>query len=152
MQIKLVPSTQEHVPMLVEGLSPFVAKELLTVYPNMTLEEIISKAISYADEAYTAFVDGLIVCAMGVTVESKLSDTARPWLIPHTRLTKYKKAFLPASRRWIEHLLTKYKILENTGSAEHERAVRWLHWLGFTTSPVEEVNGHKIVSYRLTRT
>lgn len=122
------------------------------MYPSMTIEEILTQAIERSAEAFTAFVDGEIVCTAGVTTYSLTSTVARPWLIPHyENMYKYKFEFLKANREWIKHLLTKYEALENLGTSANTRAVKWLKWLGFKTFPPITVNGHEYIPYRIER-
>lgn len=149
MHLKFETASEEHIEEIVSNMTRHVADELLAMYAPMSLQEILSKTFKYAELAEVAYINGELVCVMGVTVDSKMSTVARPWLIPTKTIKKYKKTFLPASKRWIAYLLTKYDALENVGSATHDRALRWLKWLGFKTGPVTEWNGKKYVAYRM---
>jgi len=147
----MVAAGPEHIPSLVEGMSPLVKRELQKRYPGVFIEDVLAIAISRADEAYAGFVGDDLVCVIGVSSENVLSTVGHPWLIPHTNVNKHKWVFLKGSKPWIQHLLSKYESLENSVPASHKRAVRWLKWLGFTIEPAINKNGIMVHPYRIQR-
>lgn len=153
MDIRFEKATKDHIPLILSDMSPFVRAELEAIYKGKTPEQVLELVFEHAAQAEVAFIDGELLCALGVTEDTLLSTTARPWLIPTQKIKdkRYKYVFLAASKRWVKHLLTKYTALENWGSASHDRAIRWLKWLGFQTGEPVIYKGHKFIPYRMER-
>lgn len=146
MKISVEPTKIEDIAAVIDRLPQSSKDEMKKAYPLMTVSEVLNVAVLWATEVNTLFIDGKAIAIMGVTVKTALSNIANPWLIPTEDVLKYKKTLLPASKRWIGDLLTRYPILENVGT-KNDTNKRWLEWLGFRVVNLE--NGYQV--YRLER-
>lgn len=150
MNVKTVVAGPEHIPSLVEGMSPFVKSELNRRHPHLSVEDVLSIAFQRADEAHVVYFGDDMICVMGVN-GSVLSTVGYPWIIPHVNVNKHKWMFLKGCRPWLKYLLSKYETLENSVDARNKKAVRWLKWLGFTVDPTVDLNGVEVHPYRIKR-
>ena len=73
----------------------------------------------------------IAICGIGAT--GVLSGIGRPWFVAHDDFEHPTLAPVLAriSRRFIDCWLQRFTRLENLADPEHERAVRYLEWLGF---------------------
>lgn len=146
MKIAVEPTKLADIEAVIDRLPQSSKDELRKSYPTLTIYEVLNTSVLWAKEVNTLFIDGKPVAIMGVTVKTALSNIAHPWLIPTVDILKYKKTLLPASKRWIGDLLSRYPVLENVGT-KSDTNKRWLEWLGFRVVNLE--NGYQV--YRLER-
>lgn len=152
MKYQVLDTTYDHIPLIVEGMSPAILGEIKITFPGMAPDEVLRSAFDQATEKFSFLADGDLVCIAGVTVSGLLSNKASPWLIPHSsNVNKYSRRFLVHGKKWVEYLSERYPVLENWVHAENPRAIEWLKWLGFTIGEPVSFNGHMFVPYRLER-
>ena len=127
MELRFEKANRDHAEILMTGMTPIVLEELTKAYKSTDIVGLLDQAFGHRSvEANAAFVDNELVCVMGVSTKTVLSNVGHPWLIPHTNINKHKYEFLSASRNWVKHLSSLYPVLENHVLGKNERALRWL--------------------------
>ena len=99
---------------------------------HKTPEEALEISKTASRETWAGRVHGEAVCVFGISQRMILDYAGTPWLLGTPEIQDHPRAFLSASRRWVQLKMRDFTILENFVDVRHTRAVRWLGWLGFT--------------------
>jgi hypothetical protein len=81
--------------------------------------------------AWTGMINDKPIVMFGVTPLDILGGIGSPWLLGTDEVLKYGFTFLRLSKRYVPRMLEMFPVLSNYVDARHERAIRWLRWLGF---------------------
>lgn len=85
-------------------------------------------------EAWTARVDGEIICMTGVVPLTAIGPTGIPWLLGSDLVGANAKHFLRESRRLVARWQEMFPVLRNIVDDRYTAAIRWLRWLDFRIS------------------
>jgi hypothetical protein len=108
----------------VQEIRAHLGQEPLTVLDD----GIASSAPCYA------VVDGsdVVIALFGVVPDRREADVGLVWLLASDELHRHPFFVLRNSRKWVELLQEKYRVLWNHIDARNELHIRWLQWSGFT--------------------
>jgi len=104
--------------------------------PNLT----VALSIGSSGKAYTALLDGEIICIFGVATTSVIGRVGAPWLIGSDLVAKVPRRFLVESKERVQKMKDGYSLLKNYVDVENSVSIKWLKWLGFTID--EEIRTH----------
>lgn len=99
-----------------------------------TPEQAILTSLDASPEPLVMLADREIVAMAGIGVWSPLALFGTPWMLGARSLPAHGRSFLRASAEYFKRQREKYIVLQNYVDARHERAVRWIGWLGFEIS------------------
>jgi hypothetical protein len=113
-------------------------REEIRVVSGMDPFSALVKSVKISSDAAVVLDPlGTPLVALGVAVQTLLSDTGCPWLLGSNYATGHKKALLLASRAWMDHTKQRYSALRNIVDAKYQGAIRWISWLGFDILPAQ---------------
>lgn len=94
---------------------------------------ILERGIADSDPCY-AVVDGegRPFALFGAVPDSSNTEVGLVWLLASDDLVKHSCFVLRNSRRWVEKLHRRYRVLWNFVDGRNEVHLRWLKWCGFT--------------------
>jgi hypothetical protein len=95
--------------------------------PYRALKDSLAKSVA----AWTGLVDDKPVVMWGVTPIDILAGIGSPWLLGTDTIRECPITFLRFNRKYVPQMLGMFPVLVNYVDARHERAIRWLKWLGF---------------------
>lgn len=129
--VELVPATQEHVEELARTMRQADRDE---VWGAVGLEPLaaLERTMAVARDPMTALADGRVAAMYGVESPSLLSPIGVPWLLSSDLMGKHWTKAGRLSKQWVEEQRQKYDLLVNYVDQRHDKAVKWLLWLGFT--------------------
>ncbi|GJL37897.1 hypothetical protein TUM17576_47170 [Enterobacter hormaechei] len=131
LDVKIIPATIEHVPLILPNVRQADIDELYAV-SLMSTEDTILLGLRTATLAWSGFANGELVTMFGVSPASMVGGNGTPWLVSTHLVEKYQKTFLRGSRHALQAMLDVYPHLENYVDERNHAAKAWLHWLGFT--------------------
>ena len=73
-------------------------------------------------------------CAMFGVALTPRADIGSIWLLGTSELFKIRVPFLRQSAMWLEHISRPFSETGNWVDSRNKQHIRWLTWLGFTTS------------------
>lgn len=91
----------------------------------------IERAIGSSERAWTALIDGEIMCVFGVVTSSLVTARGSPWLLGSDLIAEYPYEFLGHSRDFLERMKSGYDGLTNYVDVDNDVSITWLKWLGF---------------------
>ena len=133
-RVDVRPATADDAKALLErGLRREDVLEGLRV-SGLPAEDLMVESMSRSHTVVGIFVDGLIVALLGVASE-KVEEglLGIPWLVAHRDFERPETAvpMLRISKRFIDGWREEFGKLGNVLDPEHEKAVRYVEWLGF---------------------
>lgn len=97
-------------------------------------DKAIARAIVSSRDAFTALLDGEIICIFGVVTSSVINGTGSPWLLGSDLIKENPFEFLGRSKKYMAKLKEGYSKLENHVDVDNKVSILWLRWLGFKIS------------------
>lgn len=143
----VVPATSDHIEQMLGKVRQMDINELWAA-SLATPEQALRLGLAVSTSAYTAFVNGEIVCMFGVAPQSLISGIGVPWLIGTPLIEKYARFFARESRKHLSEMLFLYPLLSNYVDVRNTAAIRWLKWLGFS---MDEPAPHGALGYSFIR-
>lgn len=94
---------------------------------------VLRKGIAESDPCY-AVVDqeDRAFALFGVVPDTGDADVGLVWLLASDELAEHPFFVLRNTRKWVEILQRRYRVLWNHIDARNELHIRWLRWSGFT--------------------
>lgn len=126
---EVVPATMEHAHALAQNMRKSDAEEVMAsggYTPLQALEE----SLKISCEAHAMFLHGKLAMIFGVA-----GAPGRPgviWALGSDVISEHTKAFMQASKAWIEQLKRRYPVLVNAVHSRNKPSLRWVKRLGFT--------------------
>lgn len=116
---------------------------------NKDIESIL-KSLPYCCEAYSAKIDGNLICIFGVN--NIKDENILCWMICTTYFDNNKyffsKQFVRKSKLWRDYFLKKYWKMGNYVHAKNEKAIKFLKFLGAYFYDTEyDINGEKFYQF-----
>lgn len=136
MKYSLATATEQDLCHIAQNMDPADAAEVWATAHLTPLEAITISAAASRDP-WVGRVEGVPICAFGVSQRTILDDKGVPWLLGTPEIRKHARVFLHVSRNWVEAQAECFRTLENFVDSRHTRAVKWLRWLGFTIEPAQ---------------
>ncbi len=100
----------------------------------------------------TAMVDGRAEAMIGLVVTNALCGEGSPWMLGTDAIYRHPRALLRGGPPLLAAMLDSTARLENLVSADNDRAIRFLRWLGFTIDQeVRMIAGTPFHSFMLER-
>jgi len=93
---------------------------------------VLKQGIADSDLCYAAVSEDEPIALFGVVPDTDDRDVGLVWLLGSDELTRHAVFVLRNSRKWVEILQQRYRILWNHIDARNELHIRWLQWSGFT--------------------
>lgn len=147
--IDLRPITRETVDEILPKLRPIDRLELDLMRSRLPAEELLHVADT-SRRSFAAYMDGALVCIVGVKAASVLSDVGSPWAMM-TRAVEnpaVRRALIANTKGTVEWLGQGFGRLWNVVAEENAVAVRWLKWSGFTFDGRSvELQGHRLLHF-----
>lgn len=94
--------------------------------------DAILQSAALSDVARMITVDGEPVAFWGYGVTNVAQGEARFWLLTTPKVDQHRMWFARYSLRICNHMMTKFKSIHAFVHGEHDQAINWLLWLGFT--------------------
>lgn len=133
---------------MVIDIRPAIFSDLAQLVPNMIPEDrteilalgydpawAMENCLHTSVEATTFLAKGQVGCMLGISRVNDLAEDVQPWLISTPLIYDYQKEFVRLSRRIIKEWLVRYPLMVNYVDVRHEKAIRWLRWLGAQFDP-----------------
>lgn len=136
----VVPAHSDHIFWLANNMSQADRDEVAAAVgmgPYRALKDSLDRSVA----AWTGLVKDEPVCMWGVTPLDILGGLGSPWLLGTDELRKYGFTFLRECKSRLPAMLELFPLLVNYVDARHERAIRWLKWLGFRLDPAPVAYG-----------
>lgn len=114
---------------------------------------VLERSIAWSDPCYAVVCEGdKPIALFGTVPEADDKNVGIVWLLASPELTRHTFFFLRNSRRWVERLHERYKVLWNCVDARNETHIKWLRWCDFTfLRRVEEYGVERRPFYEFTR-
>lgn len=137
--ITVVPAIMEHA----ERMAPVMRKEDSTEVLALGYSplEALRSAINESMIAETALLGDDIVAMWGATANTQLGHKALMWMLGTELVPKHPRELLRGSMSFVEHVQSKFPLLECLVDTRYEKAVRWIKWMGFKVCFVFPMNG-----------
>jgi len=94
---------------------------------------VLERGVAWSDPCY-AIVDeeDRPLALFGAVPDPHRAEVGMVWLLASDELVKHPFFVLRNSRKWIERLHRRYRVLWNFVDARNEVHIRWLKWCDFT--------------------
>jgi hypothetical protein len=94
---------------------------------------VLERGIAQSDLCYAVIDDeDKRLALFGVVPDTEDKDVGLVWLLGSDELSKHSFFVLRNTRKWLEVLHQRYRVLWNHIDARNELHIRWLQWSGFT--------------------
>ena len=114
------------------------------VWASHGLEPLPALQFSFlsSEEARTIIGDNEDIIGMFGVCNDK-NGIGTPWLLMSDEIynRSHARQFVPESKRWVNSIPERYKVLVNFIAKENDRAIKWLRLLGFTFISLHENYG-----------
>lgn len=127
--IRVVPATHEHAAYLAPRLRDGDRVEMEAA--GMPIADGIERSIDMSFAALCCLVDDEPAAIIGAISPSMIGNTAYMWALTSGACEHVRKSFMVISRAYVLELQYQYPRLEGLVDPNYERAIKWLHWLGF---------------------
>ena len=145
--VKFVRPTQKLIEQIAADMRQSDVDEVWASHRHTPLQSLTS-AMSSSDYRAVVVAGGVPIAALGLRMNSYLSDEGVPWLLSTNEALKHKREFLANTAEVISDMLMLSPRLVNYVHANNKLSIRWLKWIGFTIdepaeSPVSKELFHK---------
>lgn len=114
------------------------------VWASHGLEPLPALQFSFlsSEEARTIIGDNKDIIGMFGVCNDK-NGIGTPWLLMSDEIynRSHARQFVPESKRWVNSIQERYKVLVNFVDKDNDRAIKWLRLLGFTFISLHENYG-----------
>lgn len=145
----LRPITRDVLAELLPRLRPIDRLELDCMGQGDPLDDLEAVA-ARARRSSAAYMNGELVCILGVSAQSALSDVGCPWALITREVERpeVRREFIATSRAALDWMSEDFRRLWNVVAEENRTAIRWLRWLGFTfDGRAVELRGHRFLHF-----
>jgi hypothetical protein len=125
-------------------VSPTVQEDTVRMAPLMSLAdrleceamgltalEALQHSVAASTVADTAHIDGQPAAIWGLVPQGLLTPRAWLWMLGTPAVQANAKALLKMSAYFVEWAHETYPVLDALIDSRHEKALRWVSWLGF---------------------
>lgn len=96
--------------------------------PHCTLLQ----SLAVSEEVFAMTSQDILIGLFGVAPSFDEVDVGVPWLLGSDKLDDLNMTFVKEGRKYARKWLKRYKRLENFTHYAHEKAHKWIEYLGFT--------------------
>lgn len=141
-EVNIIKATTEHGCWLSEHLNDMDAAEVAAT--GLPASVVVLGSLENSAHAWTAICEEGIICMWGISRNSSMLGTAVPWLLTSPLIDKYARHFARHAVVIVNEMRKEYQFLESMVDSRHERALRFLNWLGFTISEGQPVGPNRV--------
>lgn len=127
--ISVVPATMQHAEQMAPCMSAADVAEIEAM--GFTPREALIYSLQGSTVADCALLDAAPVALWGLCPRGLLGDRALLWMLGTPAVQQHAKALLALSRYFAEWAQARYPVLECLIDSRHDKAIRWVRWLGF---------------------
>lgn len=116
-------------------------REEAALMSGLSPEDAALRSLAVSDAAFSARLDGRLLCLFGAVRLSLADATAGGWMLCTPEVDRHPRAFLSRCRegfRLLSEALPDVRIWTNRVLYTHAAARRWLEWSGAWFSPSSE--------------
>lgn len=128
MRISLAPVEEQDILELLENLLPADRQEILAM--GFDPEWAIRNSVLTSLECVAIRGDGRLACLTGICETLALDPKVHPWLLSTDMILEFPRKTLVYSKRILSRWQLTHPYMTNYVDARHDRAIRWLVWLG----------------------
>ena len=122
--------TPEHIDILEKELRDDDRLEFLASTSG-DMKETMEWHIRASEESFAAVSkEDTLLAVLGIIPFTLLSDKAVPWIMTTKELDKSPRHLIRNSKVVLDLWLRKYNYLTNIIDSRHEKAIRWVKWMG----------------------
>lgn len=129
------PATPEDFAVLLSDLRNADRQEIIAA-TGQTPEKVVPKLAEVA-EVLAFDIGGKLAAIGGVFPVSLVEQSGQPWMLGTDVMDRNPGALNKAMRGYLQHVLKRYKHLENWVDARNVKSVRWIRRLGFKIHPAK---------------
>lgn len=137
--IEVVAATPAHLGTIAARMQEIDRRECMA--GGRTPKEALRYGLRNSITAYTVKINGRAEAMFGVMTTDFLYGEGAPWLLMTDVAAGNRKALVRLGQRYVRAMFQHYTLLHNRVHADHEKAIRWLAWLGFVIGPVDVIRG-----------
>lgn len=130
MSLEFSPATEADVYELVSDILPADETEIRAL--GFTPTEALLRSVNESLECVAVRKGGRLASIAGVVQPTPLSNEYYPWMISTSMILSHPKEVVRYSRLIYSRWTGMFPVLTNYVDARHERAIKWLTWLGAT--------------------
>lgn len=127
--IRVEPATQEHADIMAPLMSAQDRAEIEAA--GFTPRDALRYSMEGSVVADTALIDGVPAAMWGICPRSIVGERALLWMLGTPAVQRNAKALLVLSRYFADWAQERYPVLECLIDSRHDKALRWVKWLGF---------------------
>ena len=130
--IEVVPATAAHA----DAMAPLMSAQDVAEIEAMgfTPREALGYSLNGSTVADCALVDGVPAALWGICPRSLLGERALLWMLGTPAVQQNARALLVLSRYFADWAQERYPVLEALIDSRHDKALRWVKWLGFKST------------------
>ena len=112
-----------------------------------SVADAMAFGLSRSTVCFTAVADDEPIAMFGVAPDG--TDNGIVWMVATNALERMtlRKALLKSSRELLPVLMAGYSKVYNVVDQRNDKAIRWLHWLGFEFENAVNVNGYPFLPF-----
>lgn len=146
MNVELRQIRDEDIEELLENMLLADRAEVLAL--GHDLEWAVRNSVATSIESVAIRKNGRLGSLLGVARPLDLDETVAPWLLSTTFMLDNPKEVLRLSRVIFDRWSRTYPHMVNYVDVRHERAIRWLGWLGADFEYIDQHGPYKRPFYR----
>ena len=127
--IEVVPATAAHADTMAPLMSAQDVAEIEAM--GFTPRQALGYSLDGSTVADCALVDGVPAALWGICPRSLVGERALLWMLGTPAVQQNAKALLVLSRYFADWAQQRYPVLEALIDSRHDKALRWVRWLGF---------------------
>ncbi len=129
---EVVEATPAHATELATSMREPDVAEVWATRHQTPLEALLAGLEHSQPHAYTALIDGRVICMFGLAPQTLTGEVGIPWLLGSELVEEHYRTFARHSRKMVQWMREMHPKLRNIVDARNTFSVRWLAWLGFT--------------------
>lgn len=146
MNVELSPVTEQDIEELLADMLPADRAEVLAL--GHDLEWAVRNSVTTSLECVAIRKNGRLASLTGLGQPLALDEAAQPWLLSTNLILRHPRDVLRLSHLIFERWRSEHPYMVNYVDVRHERAIRWLGWLGADFEYIEEHGPYKRPFYR----
>lgn len=142
----ICPALPKHAEQIVAAMREHEKMEFAVIQEDPI--KLIKDSLERSDVAWSAFVDGQIVCMWGIKRESLITG-GHIWLVTTPLVEKHARRFLRENRRVVREAVKTYYLLYGYVDAAYLKSCKWMEWLGFKPTTEANIGSLHLIRYEM---